>query len=56
LTPNMVVFARERPCEADMAALLAGAGRLAEEPLALLLPIRQASLFRCLHGGRPATG
>jgi ribosomal protein S18 acetylase RimI-like enzyme len=38
--------------EEDMAALLAGAGRLAEEPLALLLPIRQAGLFRwCLAAG-----
>ena len=38
--------------EADMAALLAGAGRFAEQPLALLLPIRQAGLFRwCLGAG-----
>lgn len=38
--------------EEDMAALLAGAGRLVEEPLALLLPIRQAGLFRwCLSTG-----
>jgi hypothetical protein len=38
--------------EEDMAALLAGAGRLVEEPLALLLPIRQAGLLRwCLKAG-----
>ena len=38
--------------EEDMAALLAGAGCLVEEPLALLLPIRQAGLFRwCLKAG-----
>ena len=38
--------------EEDMVALLAGAGCLAEEPLALLLPIRQAGLFRwCLGAG-----
>jgi GNAT superfamily N-acetyltransferase len=38
--------------EEDMAALLAGAGRSAEEPLALLLPIRQAGLFGwCLEAG-----
>jgi GNAT superfamily N-acetyltransferase len=38
--------------EEDMAALLAGAGCSAEEPLALLLPIRQAGLFHwCLEAG-----
>ena len=38
--------------EEDMVALLAGAGCLAEEPLALLLPIRQAGLLRwCLGAG-----
>ena len=43
--------------EEDMVALLAGAGCLAEEPLALLLPIRQAGLLRwCLGAGlRPVT-
>jgi GNAT superfamily N-acetyltransferase len=38
--------------EEDMVALLAGAGCLVEEPLGLLLPIRQAGLFRwCLEAG-----
>ena len=38
--------------EEDVAALLAGAGRLVEEPLSLLLPVRQAGLFRwCLGAG-----
>ncbi|WP_222183471.1 GNAT family N-acetyltransferase [Geminicoccus harenae] len=38
--------------EEDMAALLAGAARSVEEPVALLLPIRQAGLFRwCLAAG-----
>jgi predicted N-acetyltransferase YhbS len=38
--------------EEDLAALLAGAGRLAADPLALLLPVRQAGLFRwCLEAG-----
>jgi hypothetical protein len=36
--------------EEDMEALLAGAGHAAGEPLGLLLPIRQAGLFRwCLE-------
>jgi len=36
--------------ELDMRALLAGAGALSAEPLSLLLPTRQANLFRwCLH-------
>ena len=38
--------------EEDVAALLAGAGRLVEEPLSLLLPVRQTGLFRwCLEAG-----
>jgi hypothetical protein len=38
--------------EEDMTALLAGAGHFAAEPLALLLPIRQAGLLRwCLSAG-----
>jgi GNAT superfamily N-acetyltransferase len=38
--------------EEDMVALLAGAGALAGEPLALLLPVRQTGLLRwCLQGG-----
>jgi predicted N-acetyltransferase YhbS len=38
--------------EQDMRALLAGAGSMSAEPLSLLLPTRQANLFRwCLHQG-----
>jgi predicted N-acetyltransferase YhbS len=38
--------------ELDMRALLAGAGAMSAEPLSLLLPTRQANLFRwCLHQG-----
>jgi predicted N-acetyltransferase YhbS len=38
--------------ELDMRALLAGAGSMSTEPLSLLLPTRQANLFRwCLHQG-----
>ena len=38
--------------EADMGALIAGASAASDEPVALLLPIRQASLFRwCLAEG-----
>jgi hypothetical protein len=38
--------------EQDMAALLAGAACAVEAPVALLLPIRQAGLFRwCLAAG-----
>ena len=38
--------------EADMAALIAGASAASDEPVSLLLPIRQASLFRwCLAEG-----
>jgi predicted N-acetyltransferase YhbS len=41
--------------ELDMRALLAGAGALSPEPLSLLLPTRQANLFRwCLHQGMRA--
>jgi GNAT superfamily N-acetyltransferase len=41
--------------ELDMRALLAGAGALSAEPLSLLLPTRQANLFRwCLHQGMQA--
>jgi hypothetical protein len=41
--------------ELDMRALLAGAGALIAEPLSLLLPTRQANLFRwCLHQGMRA--
>jgi hypothetical protein len=41
--------------ELDMRALLAGAGAMSTEPLALLLPTRQANLFRwCLHQGMRA--
>jgi predicted N-acetyltransferase YhbS len=38
--------------ELDMRALLAGAGAMSPEPLSMLLPTRQANLFRwCLHQG-----
>lgn len=38
--------------EAEMCALLAGAGALGDEPLRMLLPVRQAGLFRwCLAEG-----
>ena len=41
--------------EQDMRALLAGAGAMSSEPLSLLLPTRQANLFRwCLHQGMRA--
>ena len=41
--------------ELDMRALLAGAGAMSAEPLSLLLPTRQANLFRwCLHQGMRA--
>jgi predicted N-acetyltransferase YhbS len=41
--------------EQDMRALLAGAGAMSAEPLSLLLPTRQANLFRwCLHQGMQA--
>jgi predicted N-acetyltransferase YhbS len=41
--------------ELEMRALLAGAGALSAEPLSLLLPTRQANLFRwCLHQGMRA--
>lgn len=41
--------------EQDMRALLAGAGAMSAEPLSLLLPTRQANLFRwCLHQGMRA--
>jgi len=41
--------------ELDMRALLAGAGAMSVEPLSLLLPTRQANLFRwCLHQGMRA--
>jgi GNAT superfamily N-acetyltransferase len=41
--------------ELDMRALLAGAGAMSPEPLSLLLPTRQANLFRwCLHQGMRA--
>ena len=41
--------------EVDMRALLAGAGAMSTEPLSLLLPTRQANLFRwCLHQGMRA--
>lgn len=41
--------------EQDMRALLAGAGAMSPEPLALLVPTRQANLFRwCLHHGMRA--
>ena len=38
--------------EEDMAALLAGAGYASEEPLGLLLPIRQSVLFRWCLGAK----
>jgi GNAT superfamily N-acetyltransferase len=38
--------------EQDMRVLLAGAGAMSPEPLSLLVPMRQANLFRwCLHQG-----
>ena len=41
--------------EQDMRALLAGAAAMSSEPLSLLLPTRQANLFRwCLHQGMRA--
>ena len=41
--------------ELDMRALLVGAGAMSAEPLSLLLPTRQANLFRwCLHQGMRA--
>jgi len=41
--------------EQDMRALLAGAAAMSSKPLSLLLPTRQANLFRwCLHQGMRA--